>query len=56
MACLPNEPIVVFAGESGASFQIFASILLGEDVHLGTRKVNVNDYDLFRGVADDTSQ
>ena len=54
--CLPNDPIVVFAGESGANFQIFASVLLGDDVRLGARKVNPDDYDLFRGVADDASR
>lgn len=56
VATLPNDPIVVFAGESGASYQIFASLLLSDDVHLGARKVTADTYDLFRGVADDTSQ
>lgn len=50
--CLPNDPIVVYAGESGENFQIFASIVAGEDVPLGGRSVNPDDYDLFRGVPD----
>jgi Tol biopolymer transport system component len=50
--CLPNDPIVIYAGESGKDFQIFASILGGEDVPMGGRSVNPDDYDLFRGVPD----
>ena len=51
--CLPNDPIVVFAGESGAEFRIYASFIVGEDVRLGSRKAQADDYDLFKGVLDD---
>lgn len=54
--CLPNDPIVVFAGESGADYQIFASLLLGPDLRLGARKVSSEDYDLFKGAVDDASR
>ncbi len=50
--CLPRDPIVVFAGESGQNFQIFASFVAGEDVPLGARDASPDDYDLFRGVPD----
>jgi hypothetical protein len=51
--CLPNDPIVVFAGESGAEFRIYASLIVGEDVRLGARKAQADDYDLFKGALDD---
>jgi len=51
MDCLPNDPVMVFAAESGQSFQIFASLLSGEDVP-GAREADPDDYDLFRGVPD----
>jgi dipeptidyl aminopeptidase/acylaminoacyl peptidase len=50
--CLPHDPIVVFAAESGESFQIFASLLGGEDIPEEARDVNPDTYDLFRGLPD----
>ena len=46
--CLPNHPIIVFAGQSGLEFQIFASVLLGPDLRLGAEKVDLAKYDLFK--------
>ncbi len=46
--CLPNHPIIVFAGESGVDFQIFASALIGADLRVGAQKVDPGKYDLFR--------
>jgi hypothetical protein len=46
--CLPNHPIIVFAGESGVEFQIFASALIGADLRVGAQKVELSKYDLFR--------
>lgn len=46
--CLPNHPIIVFAGESGVDFQIFASALIGSDLRVGAQKVDPGKYDLFR--------
>jgi Tol biopolymer transport system component len=46
--CLPNHPIIVFAGQAGVDFQIFASVLLGGDVRLGTQKADLAKYDLFK--------
>jgi Tol biopolymer transport system component len=46
--CLPNHPIIVFSGQSGVDFQIFASVLLGADVRVGTQKVDPAKYDLFK--------
>jgi hypothetical protein len=46
--CLPNNPIIVFAGQSGLDFQIFASVLIGSDLRLGAEKVDLAKYDLFK--------
>ncbi len=46
--CLPNEPIIVFAGESGVNYQIYASVLIGSDVRLGAQKLDLSKYDLFK--------
>jgi Tol biopolymer transport system component len=46
--CLPNHPIIVFAGQSGLEFQIFASVLIGSDLRLGAEKVDLAKYDLFK--------
>lgn len=46
--CLPNYPIIVFAGQSGLDFQIFASVLIGSDLRLGAEKVDLAKYDLFK--------
>ncbi|MDB5047634.1 MAG: family peptidase [Fibrobacteres bacterium] len=46
--CLPNHPIIVFAGQSGLDFQIFASVLIGTDLRLGAEKVDLAKYDLFK--------
>jgi len=46
--CLPNTPIIVFAGQSGLDFQIFASALIGSDLRLGSEKLDVTKYDLFK--------
>lgn len=46
--CLPNHPIIVFAGQSGLDFQIFASVLIGADLRLGAEKVDLAKYDLFK--------
>lgn len=46
--CLPNHPIIVFAGQSGLEFQIFASVLLGPDLRIGAQKVDASRYDLFK--------
>ncbi len=46
--CLPNHPIVVFAGQEGVDFQIFASLLIGTDLRLGAQKVDASKYELFK--------
>jgi Tol biopolymer transport system component len=46
--CLPNHPIIVFAGQSGLEFQIFASVLIGADLRLGAEKADLAKYDLFK--------
>ena len=46
--CLPDHPIIVFAGQTGLDFQIFASVLIGSDLRLGAKKVDLNDYDIFK--------
>ncbi len=45
---LPNHPIILFAGQQGVEFQIFASVLIGADVRVGAKKVNYEQYDIFR--------
>ena len=45
--CLPNHPIIVFAGQANVNYQIFASVLIGSDVRLGGTKVNPSDYAIF---------
>ena len=45
--CLPNHPIIVFAGQEAVDYQIFASVLIGDDVRLGGKKVDPKDYVLF---------
>ena len=52
VACLPNDPLILFAGELGAEFQIFAAVLPGDDVRLGFRQVDPLDYDLFKEFPD----
>ena len=54
--CLPNDPVVVFAGESDADYKIFASVLIGDDVRLNGRKTSAEDYDLFRGAVPDATR
>ncbi len=46
--CLPNHPIILFAGQSGVDYQIFASALIGDEVRLGGKKVDLQEYDLFK--------
>jgi len=46
--CLPNLPIIVYAGEQGLDYQIFASVLIGPDLRLGAQKVDLAKYDLFK--------
>ena len=46
--CLKDHPIIVFAGQSGLDFQIFASVLIGQDLRLGAQKVDLAKYDLFK--------
>ncbi len=46
--CLPNLPIIVYAGEQGLDYQIFASALIGPDLRLGAQKVDLGKYDLFK--------
>jgi Tol biopolymer transport system component len=45
--CLPNHPIIVFAGQSGLTFKIFGSYLTGSDVKIKEAKA-VTDYALFK--------
>ncbi|MFC1584342.1 TolB family protein [Fibrobacterota bacterium] len=45
--CLPNHPIIVFAGQSGLTFKIFGSYLTGADIKLKSSKT-MNDYALFK--------
>ena len=46
--CLPNLPIIVYAGEQGLEYQIFASALIGPDLRLGAQKVDLAKHDLFK--------
>jgi len=44
--CLPNHPIIVFAGQTGLNFNIFGSLLAGSDVKI--KSPTKTDYALFK--------
>ncbi len=44
--CLPNHPIVVFAGQEGLTFNIFGSLLDGTDIKI--KGTNPSNYALFK--------
>lgn len=48
VVALPNHPIILFAGQQGVEFQIFASVLIGADVRVGAQKINYEQYDIFK--------
>ena len=46
--CLPNHPIIVFAGQADLTFKIFASFLDGGDIKLKGASANIADYGFFK--------
>ena len=46
VSCLPNHPIIVFAGQTGLNFNIFGSLLSGSDIK--TKSKAKTDYALFK--------
>jgi len=48
VGCLPNHPIIIFAGQSGLTFQIFGSFLTGSDIKIKSTSTKITDYALFK--------
>ncbi len=46
--CLPNHPIIVFAGQSGLNFQIFGALLTGSDIKTKEGVANYQEHVLFK--------
>jgi len=44
----PNHPIIVFAGQSGLSFQIFAAFMEGDDIKPKGKNFQIQNYNVFR--------
>lgn len=48
VSCVPNHPIVVFAGQSGLSFQIFGAYLEGDDIKPQGKDFQISNYEIFK--------
>jgi hypothetical protein len=46
--CLPNHPIIVFAGQTGLTYQISGAFLTGSDIKIKGNQRKANDYNLFK--------
>ncbi|MBF0430390.1 MAG: PD40 domain-containing protein [Fibrobacteria bacterium] len=48
VSCLADHPIVVFAGQTGLTYKIFAAFLKGSDIILKDKQVDVQKYEIFQ--------